>query len=47
MRDTDREVETQAEGGACREPDGGLDPRITSWAKGRRSIVEPPRYPLD
>ena len=50
IRDTESEAETQAEGEA-----GSLqgawcgtwsqDPRITTWAKGRLSTTEPPRYP--
>ena len=51
MKDTEREVETQAEGEAgfpqgprCRTR--SQDPRIMPWAQGRRSTTEPPRCPL-
>ena len=50
MRDTEREVETQAEGeagpihGALCETQS-RDSRITPWAKGRRQTAEPPRDP--
>ena len=53
MRDTAREkAETQAEGeaGSMQGTWCGtrcLDSGITPWAKGRRSITEPPKRPLD
>ena len=52
MRDKERErgAETQAEGeaGSTKGAQSGTrsqDPRITSWAEGRRSTAEPPRHP--
>ena len=43
MRDTERQRHRQREKRApCREPDGGLDPGVTPWVKGRRSTAEPP-----
>ena len=51
MRDTEREVETQAEGEAssthgaqCRTQ--SPDSRILPWAEGRHQTAEPPRDPL-
>ena len=51
MRDTEREAETQAEGEAVslrgtQFRTWSQDPRITTWAKGRRSTTEPPRLPV-
>ena len=51
MRDTGREAETQAEGEAgslwgARCGTRSQEPRITPWAKGRRSTTELPRFPL-
>ena len=50
MRDTEREAKTQGEGeaGSMQEAQCGTrswDPRITPWAKGRRSTTEPSRRP--
>ena len=49
MRDTEREAETQAKAEAKRalfgEPDAGLDPGVTTRAKGRRSTAERPGAP--
>ena len=52
MRDTERELETQAEGEAvflwgAQCGTGSQDPRTTTWAKGRCSTAEPPRCPTD
>ena len=51
MRDTEREAETQAEGEAgslrgARRRTPSPDPRVTPWARGRRSTAELPRRPL-
>ena len=48
MKDTESEVETQAEGeaGSLQGPWCGTqsrDPRVTPWVQGRRSTMEPPR----
>ena len=49
--ETQREAETQAEGGEANSVQGAQcgtqsqDPAITPWAKGRRSTTEPPRRP--
>ena len=50
MRDTEREAETQAEGeaGSLQGAQRGTqsqDPGIMTWAKGRRSTAETPRWP--
>ena len=47
-RHTERQTQAEGEGGSpegapCRAP--SQDPGITTWAKGRRSTTEPPRYP--
>ena len=49
MRGTERERHRQREkqapcGAWCRT--WSQDPRITTWAKGRCSVTEPPRYPV-
>ena len=41
-RQRHRQKEKQA---PCREPNEGLDPRITPPAEGRCSTTEPPRHP--
>ena len=52
MRDTKRETETQAEGGEAGSMQGdwygtwSRESRITPWAEGRCSTVEPPRCPF-
>ena len=50
MRDPERRTETQAEGEAdstqkARFRTRSRDSRITTWAKGRCSTTEPPRWP--
>ena len=50
MRDTEKEAETQAEGGAgsmqgARRGTQSPDPRTRPWAEGRCSTAEPPRGP--
>ena len=47
LRDTEREAETQAEGGAgslqrARCGTRSRDPGVTAWAQGSRSTAEPP-----
>ena len=48
MRDRERQTQAEGEAGSpwgAQCPTPSQDPRITPWAKGRRSTAEPPRRP--